>query len=150
MNTYFKEIFEYHHHFNLKILDQLIENEEKASVKSIKLFSHILNAHQIWNSRILGFERFDVFQLHALDECEAIERKNYRDTLKILKEFDLTKKITYTTSKGHQFSNTIQDILFHVSNHTSHHRGQLVSQLKNKGITPLVTDFIFYKRKSLS
>ncbi|MEZ5008403.1 MAG: DinB family protein [Chitinophagales bacterium] len=150
MNTYFKEIFEYQHHFNLKLLDQMIDNEGKVPVKSIQLFSHLLNAHQIWNSRILNFERFDVFQIHPLEECETIERKNYRDTLKILKEFDLSKKVIYNTSKGEEFSNTIQDILFHVSNHTAHHRGQIIAQLKHKGITPLVTDFIFYKRKELS
>ncbi|MBL7865765.1 MAG: damage-inducible protein DinB, partial [Cyclobacteriaceae bacterium] len=56
------------------------------------------------------------------------------------------KVVQYTNTKGQSFSNTVRDILFHVANHTTHHRGQIISDFRQSGIQPLVTDFIFYIR----
>ena len=39
-------------------------------------------------------------------------------------------------------------MLFHFVNHSTYHRGQIASNLKEHGIEPLVTDYIFYKRKN--
>jgi uncharacterized damage-inducible protein DinB len=107
----------------------------------------MLNAHQIWNARILKSEEYGVQQQHALEQCALIDETNYTTTLKILETIDLESVITYLTSKGQPFSNSVRDILFHVANHTTHHRGQIVSDFRQAGIPPLVTDYIFYRRK---
>ena len=59
----------------------------------------------------------------------------------------ITKKIIYKNSKGIEFSNTVQDVIFHVINHSTYHRAQIASDLKANGIEPINTDYIFYKRK---
>jgi uncharacterized damage-inducible protein DinB len=45
-----------------------------------------------------------------------------------------------------EYINSIQQILFHVANHFSHHKGQIISDLRQSGIDPIVIDYIFYKR----
>lgn len=40
----------------------------------------------------------------------------------------------------------IQQILFHIANHFTHHRGQIISDLRQNGIEPRISDYIFYKR----
>lgn len=146
MKEFFEDIFEYHHHFNQKIVNQLIENETKLSERTIQLFCHSINAHQFWNARILGEEPFGVQQLHKLDRCKEIDGQNYQNTLKILNHRDLEETVKYQNSAGIEFHNTIQQILYHVANHYSHHRGQIVSDIRRAGIDPIVTDYIFYKR----
>jgi len=146
MKLFFQDIFEYHHHFNQMLAGQLTENEAKITDRSIPLFSHIVNAHQIWNSRILQTASTGVNDVHILEKCISFDDSNYHDTLKILDEFDLDTRISYHNTKGDQYTNSIQQILFHVANHTTHHRGQIISDLRQRGIEPLVTDYIFYKR----
>lgn len=146
MKAFFKDIFEYHHHVNQKLIDQLIENENVLSERTIPLISHTVNAHQIWNARITNNKKFGVHQLHSLQDCKHIDIQNYLDSLKILEERQLEERITYSNSKGAHFSNSIQQILFHIANHSTHHKGQIISDLRQSGIDPIMTDYIFFKR----
>lgn len=75
-----------------------------------------------------------------------IDTDNFKETLRIIDEYKLNKVISYSNSTGKEFNNSIQQILFHVANHFSHHKGQIISDLRQNGITPLLTDYIFYKR----
>ena len=146
MKEFFKDIFEYHNHFNQKLIDQLIKNEKSISDRTIPLLSHLINAQQIWNARITYKEKLGVHAEHTLQECKRIDSENYNETLEILKNHELTENILYSNSKGTEFNNTIQQILFHIANHFSHHKGQIISDLRQNGIIPIVTDYIFYKR----
>ncbi|MBK6266074.1 damage-inducible protein DinB [Marivirga sp. S37H4] len=146
MKEFFVDIFEYHHHFNQKLADLLIENVSQLSDRTIPLFSHSINAHQIWNSRIINSKPLGVHQVHTLEKCKILDKANFEETLKILSEQDLQKNINYQNSKGEKFEKSMQHILFHIANHFSHHRGQIISDLRQNGIEPIVTDYIFYKR----
>lgn len=147
MKQFFKEIFEYNHHFNQKLFDVFADDPDKTSEKAVKLFNHLLNAHQIWNNRIDQQQPpFGVWQLHDIQELKNIDKTNYEQTLQILQKFDLTETINYSNTKGQAFSNNIQDILFHIINHSTYHRGQIATEFKQNGLEPLVTDYILYKR----
>lgn len=146
MKEFIKDIFEYHNHFNQKLIVQLIEFENELPERTISLFSHSINVQQIWNARISGKGTLDIHQLHSLEECAEIDNGNYQETLRILDECELEEKIVYSNSNGTEYSNSIQQILFHVANHFSHHKGQIISDLRQSGIDPIVTDYIFYKR----
>ncbi len=146
MKDFFQDIFEYHHYFNRKLANQLIEHENLISARSIPLFSHMMNAHQIWNARILKTNSLGVHDVHTLNRCKELDLCNFQDTVKILVEYDLHQPLTYKNSKGDELSNTIVEILFHVANHHTHHRAQIISDLRQHGITPFPTDYIFYKR----
>ncbi len=147
MKQFFKDIFGYNHHFNQKLLDAFIDNQDKPSEKSLKLLHHILNAHQIWNNRIDPKQvTFGVWEIHNIQDSKNIDEANYEQTLHILDTFDLNETINYSNSKGQVFNNTVTEILFHVANHSTYHRGQIATEFKQNGLNPLVTDYIFYKR----
>lgn len=143
----FKDIFEYHHEFNNKIFDEIKAIGTDLPKRTYPLYCHILNAHQIWNARILKEQPFGVMDIHEMGECKGINQENYQKTLQIIETRDLKDIITYTNSKGKEFTNSIGDILFHVANHTTHHRGQIVSDFRSKDIQPIVSDYIFHKRE---
>jgi uncharacterized damage-inducible protein DinB len=147
MIPFFKELFEYNHHFNQQLATVFEANADKIPEKSATWFSHILNAHQVWNSRILlDTNKFGVWEIHHVNELIKIDQDNYVNSIKILDQGSLQTEIKYVTSKGDPFTNTIRDILFHIINHSTYHRGQIAADFRQNGLEPIVTDYIFYKR----
>lgn len=147
MKVFFKELFEYSHHFNQKLSDVFIENPDKTSEKASRLYSHILNAHQIWNNRIEPKQKaFGVWELHSVQDLKNIDKTNFEQSCEILDKVDLNKTIIYSNSKGQIFRNITRDLLFHIINHSTYHRGQIATEFKQHGLEPLLTDFIIYKR----
>ena len=148
MKEFFKDTFEYSCHFNevviKKILDSdLIEVPERA----ILLLNHTLNAHEVWNARIASAKcDTGIWELRPIDRLLVINQENYNNSVQIIEVFGLNETVSYTNSKGQPFQNTVQEVLFHVVNHSTYHRGQIAADLKRAGIEPPVTDYIFYKR----
>ncbi|NII28382.1 damage-inducible protein DinB [Pseudoflavitalea sp. X16] len=148
MKAFFKELFEYNHHINQKLGSALNANVEKTSENAIKLYSHILNAHQIWNNRIdPRHPAFGVWEIHAIQDCQDIDKKNYEHILLIIERFDLNSMIHHPKIKGKNASKSIGEILFHVINHSTYHRGQLATEFRQNGLEPLATDYILYEKK---
>ena len=59
---------------------------------------------------------------------------------------DFETRINYQTTAGRTFGNEVKDILFHMINHATHHRGQILANLKANDIEPEALDYIIYKR----
>ena len=126
MKAFLKDIFEYHHFFNQELLKVFRKNQNGLGNTILPLFSHVLNAHQIWNSRIMHTQSLGVHEEHDLDDCKLLDDENFASTLQILDEWDLKEKIMYRNSRGNSFENSVQEILFHISNHSTHHKGCLL------------------------
>ena len=59
----------------------------------------------------------------------------------------INSELTYKNSRGEQFNQPVSEILLHVFNHGTYHRGQLVTMLRALGVTNLpATDFIVWSR----
>src|SRR5690554_4643998 len=147
MKEGFKELFEYSHHCNQKLIELLSENLLSVSERSIQLINHLLNAQQIWNARILGEKACQVWQINKWEDLQKIDRENNLKSLKIVEEMDLEKLLEYNNSTRARFSNKIKDILFHIVNHSTYHRAQIAADLRQSGIEPINTDYIFYRRQ---
>lgn len=147
MKEEFKDLFEYSHQANQKLIALLSENRPKLSERLVQLINHLIDAHQIWNARILNERSFGVWQVNKWERLNIIDRENYLKSLQIVEEVDLEKLMTYSNSTGGKFSNKIKDILFHIINHSTYHRAQIVLLLREQGIEPINTDYIFYKRQ---
>jgi uncharacterized damage-inducible protein DinB len=140
------DLFEYTLHFNSEMIRVIGENIEKVDEKTISLINHILNAQQIWNSRISGEQPFEVWQINPFEMLEEINQSNFEKSIEIIKNFDADQKVNYQNSKETNFENTVFEMLFQAINHSTYHRGQINSLLKQNGINPILTDYIFYKR----
>ena len=147
MSSIFQTAFEYNHHSNQKIIHAIVSNSDKVSERSLKLISHILNAHRIWNCKFNDEQRPGSWDVLPIESLFAFDDVNFQTTKKILVEHDLSELIPWTTAKGDRFENTVQDIYFHVINHSSYHRGQIATDFREHGIEPMLTDYIFYKMK---
>ncbi len=147
MKIFFTELFEYTHFHNQNLADKFVTCHEDLSEKTIKLYSHILNAHHIWISRIESTEiSFGVWDILPKEDWKAIDQMNYDKTLRILNDYDFSLTIQYTNTKGQRYNSTVQDILFHIVNHSTYHRGQIAMEMRMNGLEPLATDYILFKR----
>ena len=144
MKEFFSELFEYNFNVNEKFIHKL---QGSSSSKAFTLFSHVLSAHHIWNSRIAETPP-SLKVWGEINEAKYPELNlgNYKESIEILNTRDFSDTMEYTNSKGEKFNNTIRDILFHVINHSNYHRAQISSLLKAEGIDPVISDYIFYKR----
>jgi len=115
-----------------------------------RLFSHVLNAQHIWAKRISGEKPlYGVWDVHAKEKFESIAVENFKLIRAALSANALDKRILYSNSQGVQYENRLDEILFHLFNHSTYHRGQVVTLLKKEGFTPPVTDYIMLKRGHL-
>jgi uncharacterized damage-inducible protein DinB len=146
MKTFFKELSQYNNHFNQEVISVLTENPERASGHCIKLLSHILNAHQIWNCRIQPNQLpYRSWEIHPIEDTREMDRKNFEQSILIIDKFDLSQIIRYSNTKGQIFNNSVRDILFQIINHSTYHRGQVATEFRQSGLEPLLTDYIYYK-----
>ncbi len=147
MKTFFKELFEYSHHFNQKLVRTLVENADQVPERSLELFHHIINAQQIWNCRIeRGPSEFGVWEIHKFKSLHDLDTANFEKSLELLAKYDLDAVIEYSNSRGILFQNMVRDILFHIVNHSTYHRGQIIANMSGKGVAVFSSDYIFYKR----
>jgi uncharacterized damage-inducible protein DinB len=66
-----------------------------------------------------------------------------------LTEDSLGREISYTSMKGDAFVTPIWQIVLHVVNHGTHHRGQVSGFLRAMGHTPPSLDLTGYYREAL-
>jgi uncharacterized damage-inducible protein DinB len=146
MKTFFKELFQYNQYANQAILASLVINREKGSGNSIKFLNHIINVHQIWNSRIQpGSAPPGAWGINPIDNLYEMDNRNLEGSMQILDDFELERVIRYANTKGRIYHHMARDLLFHIINHSTYHRGQIAIELRQNGIEPVSTDYIFYK-----
>jgi len=147
MKSLFNQLFDYNFYCNRTLIEEF-EKLKKVPEQSIKLFNHILNAHHLWNHRILQKKNeFQPWDMHSIQTWQDIHHDNQRTSFEIVTNADdFEKRIDYETTEGGLFTNDLKDILFHIINHSTHHRGQILADLRTNTIEPKELDYIFYKR----
>lgn len=147
MKVFFNQLFDYNFYCNKQLIE-VCSAMESVPDKSIELFSHILNAHHMWNARIMDMvSDYTAFQIHEVKDWGDIHYENQRSSFEITTNAeDFEKRIDYENSEGRLFISNLQDILFHIINHSAHHRGQISMNFRQNAIEPIPFDYINYKR----
>lgn len=141
-----KRLFEFNDFANQAYFDALKELMDFE--KAFEWMKHIVEAQYIWNQRILN-KTIDLekFRTVSLDELRELHSYNQNETAEILNTVNLQEYISYTNLKGDAYKNKIEDILHHLINHSTYHRAQIATILKENRVKVPSTDYIFYVRK---
>lgn len=150
MKKYFLDLFEYNNWANDKLILKLVDvNDDIKIHEALKILSHIISAQDTWLERVKGKQSYNIFlwDEYSIQEIEVLSLKSYKNWNKFISklneaEFDLL--CNYKNSKGIQSAKTYMDILQHVVNHSSYHRGQINLHFRTIGIEPVNIDFIDY------
>ena len=125
-----------------------LESNEVEDENSIVLMSHVLNAQHIWNARIRNRKpEFSTWDTHTYLEMKRLNELGYENSVEIMASLNPTTPINYQNQKGHNFTKTVQDVMLHIANHSTYHRGQVAMRLKELGLQPPASDYIFYSNE---
>jgi uncharacterized damage-inducible protein DinB len=118
---------------------------------ALRLLSHVIGAEHVWLSRIEGRPgEVPVWPSFGLEECVSVGLSNHSAFAALVETVtptELQREIHYRNSKDEPFTNTLEDILLHVSLHGSYHRGQVARIIRTEGGVPLYTDYIRFVRE---
>ena len=147
---YFKRMFDYDFWANERVLESM-EATAALPEEALKKMSHILAAKCVWLSRIspglptLSFET--VLSLSESRKWDADLKKWMDEYFSKLAPEQLGQKVGYQNLKGMPFENILSDILAHMVNHGTYHRGQIASLVNKAGGKPAGTDYIGFVRE---
>lgn len=150
-----KELFlkqlAYNDAMNLTMIHRLKDLEHPPH-ETVELLGHIVKAELLWLERLYGTEKIkkSFFENWPLSEIESHQVESHKGWISALNEYDeegLNTIFAYHNLKGEAFENSLYDILFHVINHSTHHRAQISKILRQHDIAPPVMDYINYVRE---
>jgi uncharacterized damage-inducible protein DinB len=153
-----QSLFAYNRWANSRVLNAvspLTEDELRTDLSSSHgsvhgTLTHILAAEWIWLMRCKGVSPkalFDPEQFHNLASLKARWAEVEQEQEKFIDELrqgSLYRIVSYTNTKGEQWEYPLRQIFQHVVNHSTYHRGQVVTMLRQLGADPVVTDFLVY------
>lgn len=132
-----------------KVIDAFSSSDQELT-DAERLFSHVLNAQHIWVKRIAGATpTFGIWQEHKRSNFSIISSENFEMMDSCLQNIPLETLAVYHDSKGNEYKHAVSTMFMQMLNHSTYHRGQIVSMLKVAGITPPATDYILFKRNNL-
>lgn len=138
-------------HCSAEQLDQEIASSFPSLKKTLL---HIYGAESIWLQRLIGDSptvwKGISFSGSVVELIEQISLGNqeFIDFLLSCGEAFLLSPFKYNNLEGKEFTNSRPEVILHCVNHSSFHRGQLITLLRQLGFTQLLsTDYITYCRE---
>lgn len=118
--------------------------------KAVLVLAHIVGAERLWYSRIVGNLAPEVWP--ALNVAQCIDathdlRRQWTTWSQALTIGELDRDVSYVNSKGEPWTNTVREVIAHLTHHSSYHRGQVATLLGATGHMPAYTDFIHAVRQ---
>lgn len=142
-----KSLLVYNRHFNQAYIKHM-EAQKVLDERSISLLSHIINAQHIWNARMKGEDLpMKPWEVHELEDMERLNEVAYMESMRLMKAMSPVQEIDYSNTRGESYTNSLQDVMLHITNHGTYHRGQLAARLKEIGVDAIPSDYIKYKRE---
>jgi uncharacterized damage-inducible protein DinB len=155
-----QRLYDYNSWANERVLESLrsvgqdiFSGNMQASHGSIRgIIAHVGGAEWIWLQRwkgsspvsLLSESEFETVEI-AAQRLRKIDRDLQEFTSR-LTQADLDGIRSYKTTEGKAYSNVLSDMLLHLANHSSYHRGQISTLLRQSGAVPQSTDFILFIR----
>jgi uncharacterized damage-inducible protein DinB len=135
--------------------EEIQHRELPSSFTSLhKTIFHMWDAESIWWQRMKLHERIirpsENFNGSTKDIVNGFlnQNKQWEDWVNQASELSISHVFQYQTSRKEQFKQPIYQMLMHVFNHGTYHRGQLVNMLRQLGVEKIPpTDFIVWSRK---
>ena len=142
----------------LKLILNLNQEQQQQEIASsfsslYKTILHLWDAKSIWWQRLKLQEHIVNQSLNNVsiqEATKAIEQLDvqWADWISKANENQLQHVFAYQNSKREQFKQPVWQMLLHLFNHSTYHRGQLVTMLRQLGIEKIPpTDFIYWCRK---
>lgn len=135
--------------------DEQLHRDLGSSFKSIyATLAHLWDVEAVWWQRIKLQEQHEWpsgnFKGSLLEMCNNLlkQSKQWKEWVELATEAVLEHEFIYKNTKKDQFKQPVHEALLHLFNHQTFHRGQLVTMLRQVGVTQVPnTDLVSFIRK---
>jgi uncharacterized damage-inducible protein DinB len=157
----FRVLYDFNAWANHRTLDSCaaLDNEKftrdlGSSFRSVRdTLAHISGAEWIWLERWHGRATHGIPPGSDFPDFESVRRRwteierNLLDYVASLTPEDLQRVLQYKTMAGTQMAQPLWQCLQHLANHSTYHRGQIATMLRQLGAKPVSTDLIGFYRE---
>ena len=160
----FRTLYQYNSWANHRTLDscasltpEQFTRDMGSSFGSVRdTLVHILGAEWIWLERWHGRVPAGLPAAKDFPDLESVRRRwteverDLTDYIASLTPEDLQRVVQFKTLAGVPVSQPLWPCLQHLANHSTYHRGQIATLLRQLGAKPVSTDLIgFYREQSV-
>jgi uncharacterized damage-inducible protein DinB len=135
-----------------KLSPEELMRDFKTSDKTVlDTLVHVYAADRIWLTRVLGEQRTTFVDpedrdLTVLQSDWPALQQRWKLWLRDFTEADAGRNISYKDTRGNPYTQPVWQIVLHLVNHGTHHRGQVSGFLRAMGHTPPALDLVAYYR----
>lgn len=151
-------LYSYNRWANAKILDaaskltpEQFVSDMKSSHRSVRdTLTHLLAAEWIWLERWNGVSPPALLDPQGFSTVESIRNRldevedGYRKFIDELTDALLDQIIAYKNMKGEEWKYSLGHMMQHVANHSSYHRGQVTTMLRQLGAEAVSVDLLYF------
>ena len=143
-----------------RLLDAAVKLDQEQLSRDMKVshgsvlgtLGHIYFADLIWYSRVVDpaipvRSPSDSVSPDKLETEWTALQKRWEQWSNSLTDAGLTRVVSYKNLKGEPGQRLVWQLVLHVVNHATLHRGQVVAMLRQLGVQPPGTDLLFYYRE---
>jgi uncharacterized damage-inducible protein DinB len=153
-----RELYNYNHWANQRATSSVTPLTNEMFIRSMgnsfgsvrDTLAHILGAEWIWLERWLGrspkalLSASDFPTVEALRQRWEAVRHDQNQYIQTLVPDRLQEEVSYINTKGERYAYALWRQMVHVVNHSSYHRGQITTLLRQMGAEPMSTDLLVY------
>jgi uncharacterized damage-inducible protein DinB len=162
MNTEdFRLLYDYNSWANHRSLDACASLSDEqftrdlgSSFRSVRdTLAHICGAEWLWLERWHGRSHSSIPPASDFTNLESLRRRwdeierNLLDYVASLTPEEVQRVVQHKTTQGVPQSAPLWQMLQHLVNHGTYHRGQVATMLRQLGAKPISTDLIFFYRE---
>jgi uncharacterized damage-inducible protein DinB len=153
-----KPLFEYNRWANARILDAAVKLSDEQYTRDLRsshgsvrgTLVHIIGGDWIWLMRWQGTSPKAMLDPAEFPTVAAlrvrwteIEREQAAFVSNVTDE-SLRQEIHYTNLRGESYAYPLWQMMQHIANHSTFHRGQVVTLLRQLGAVPPATDLLVF------
>ena len=115
--------------------------------------THMMGAEWIWLERFKGLsptrglDESEFPDIVALRDRWTLIEEHRADWFRSLRDQDLAAAVSFKTLAGVAYETPLWQLLQHVANHATYHRGQVIALMRQLGARVVGTDLLFWDRE---
>ncbi len=134
---------------------EIIHKNMSSSFESIyKTLFHMMEVESVWWQRLKLQEHVNLPEKDPEENFEGLSKKllkssqQWSNWVQEANEKNITHVFGYQNTHKEYFKQPVYEMLLHLFNHQTYHRGQIITMMRQNGIDKLPpTDFIAFSRK---
>jgi uncharacterized damage-inducible protein DinB len=131
--------------------EELTRDFKTADGSVLGTLAHIFGGDRVWLSRLEGNPRTTILDpedrdLKRLQEAWPALLERWKQWAAPMTDQQAAAKVAFRDMRGNSYETPLWQILLHVVNHGTHHRGVVSGFLRSMGHTPPQLDLIAYYR----